>query len=265
MLAILIDGLAAYLVDKFVRRWVFIVPIAIVSGVGSALISSYLLHLYDPSIWTAEVAAERGIVGAFYHPLIVIFFVWLWRRPGLSSSDRANGADPKRPDASSTLEIEGTSRINESRADKKTLKLGMPAWITLSAAAGGAAASAAIFLLVANGSESELLLACDGKTIHNPGLNSTDDLREQLSFSIDGDTVHSSNGHQFRIIRKGGASWSWGRETSDREFGSIFDTISGELRAYQTYVTRYANGEETRVLEIISTYQCRQVDKRVTQ
>lgn len=92
LLALLIDGISAYLLDKFVRRWILIIPLAVISGVVSALLSSYMLHLYDPSMWTAEVAAKRGIVGVFYHPLFVIFFVWLWRKQRLSRTDDDSGS-----------------------------------------------------------------------------------------------------------------------------------------------------------------------------
>ena len=122
MFAILLDGLAAYLLDKFVRRWILIIPLAVISGMVSAFISSYMLHLYDSSMWTAETAAERGIVGAFYHPLFVLFFVWLWRRHKSSSTDDGGHSINRLGDVGPVVADQGDSRIaNSSKVQENRL------------------------------------------------------------------------------------------------------------------------------------------------
>ena len=80
MLALALDALFAYLLVRYVPKLMVQIVLAVVSGVVSAVLANMLMYWLLPGDQTAGEAAARMIVGAIWHPIIVILMIWFFRK-----------------------------------------------------------------------------------------------------------------------------------------------------------------------------------------
>lgn len=80
MIALALDFLGAYILSKKISSWLALVPLAIVVGVGSALLSNYAMHLMFPDRFSEMESVTRAISSIIWHPLICIGAIWFFRR-----------------------------------------------------------------------------------------------------------------------------------------------------------------------------------------
>jgi hypothetical protein len=83
MIAIALDLIGAYFLSRKVSSWIALIPLAIIVGMASALLSNYAMHLMFPDTFSALEAATRTVSSIIWHPLICIGAIWAFRKLGL--------------------------------------------------------------------------------------------------------------------------------------------------------------------------------------
>jgi hypothetical protein len=79
-LSLVIDIAAAFALAKYIKKLWVQIPLAIAVGLGSPIVSNFLLHLAMPNEVTAGEAAVRMIGGLIWHPLIALVALYFFRR-----------------------------------------------------------------------------------------------------------------------------------------------------------------------------------------
>lgn len=95
MLAFLIDIGGGYLLARYIKRLWLLIPAAILLGLISSVSGNMLMHFISGDIFTPGETVARIVVGAVWHPIIVILAALWWRRSARKklASNPAQGAD----------------------------------------------------------------------------------------------------------------------------------------------------------------------------
>ena len=80
MLSLILDLVGAYLLVKWLRRLIVIVPLAIVLGIVNSFVANIAMHFLFPESVSENEAVFRAAAGVLWHPLVCLACVWWFRR-----------------------------------------------------------------------------------------------------------------------------------------------------------------------------------------